>query len=227
MPVYNEHASIGKVVREWMAELDAIVGNFAMLVIDDGSRDSTLTELMELRRIYGPKLEIISRPNRGHGQTCMEGYRAAVDRGIPHVFQIDSDGQCDPRYFSGFWKIRDQHDVIYGKRTREDGYRRKLASLVLRISLMVFCRVNCIDANVPYRLMKTSRCREAFQRIPQDVFLANVALAVILRRTPGINHGSVPIRFLERHGGEPSVPISKFAEKAFELFRQLATLPQN
>jgi hypothetical protein len=34
----------------------------------------------------------------------------------------------------------------------------------------------------------------------------------------------VPIHFRARHGGEPHVPISRFAGKAIELLRQLKTL---
>jgi len=37
-------------------------------------------------------------------------------------------------------------------------------------------------------------------------------------------HGSVPIRFRERHGGEPSVTLGKFGEKAHELLSQLRAL---
>ena len=54
-----------------------------------------------------------------------------------------------------------------------------------------------------------------------DFFLANVALAALLVADSTIRHGAVPIRFLERFGGEPSVPFSKFAGKGLELVGQL------
>jgi len=224
MPVFNEQASIGKVVDQWFRELDSIACNFALLVIDDGSSDSTPEKLAELKDRLDGRLRTIHRENRGHGQTCMQGYRIAVEQGIPYVFQIDSDGQCDPAYFRAFWEIRHSHDVIYGKRTREDGFHRQLASLILRSFLLVLFRTWCVDANVPYRLMRTERCAPVFERIPKDLFLANVGLSVLLRREPGIREASVPIRFMERIGGEPSVPLSRFAAKAIELFRQLRTI---
>ena len=58
----------------------------------------------ELREQLGPRLEILDRENRGHGQSCLQGYRIARERGVPWVFQIDSDGQCDPRFFEGLWQ---------------------------------------------------------------------------------------------------------------------------
>lgn len=221
MPVYNEQAAIEVVVREWVLELDQQVGNFILLVIDDGSTDSTRQILKRLEVEFGARLECISRPNLGHGQTCIQGYSIALERNIPFILQIDSDGQSDPQYFAQFWIRRKSFDVVYGKRRRSDGCRRVLASFTLRILLLIIARVNCVDANVPYRLMNTTSCADAIHKVPADLFLANIGLAVILRKSPSIRHGDLPIGFPPRRGGEPSVGFSKFAAKAFELFSQL------
>lgn len=221
MPVFNEQASISGVVRDWFTSLASHVGEFTLLAINDGSTDDTESILTALHEKLGPRLEILSRPNRGHGQSCIEGYRIAIERNIPYILQIDSDGQSDPRHFPEFWNLRDPNDVIYGKRTRRDGFRRILASTVLRILLRTIVKADCVDANVPYRLMKTRACADAIRAVPSDVFLANIALAVLLRKNPTIRQGQVPIGFPPRHGGEPSVPFTKFASKAAELFAQL------
>lgn len=225
MPVFNECASVRKVVTEWFTELENWTGRFVFLAINDGSTDNTGEILGQLRTKFGDRLEILDRENRGHGQSCLQGYRMAIERGIPYVFQLDSDGQCDPQYFFRFWRDRERYDVIYGvRKRRDDGWRRVVASVVLRLTLLVFCRANCADANVPYRLMRVSACENAIQKIPPVFFLANVGLAVLLRHTPGIRQGQVSIRFRERYGGEPSVPLSKFASRAEEMIRQLKKL---
>ena len=224
MPAYNEQAAITQVVESWFATLDAVVGNFVLRVIDDGSKDATRRILEDLQPELGHRLEILSRPNRGHGQTCLEGYREAIGREIPFVLQIDSDGQCDPVYLSAFWDRRHHHDVIYGRRSREDGLVRFIASFTLRHLVRVLEGVKCVDPNVPYRLMRTSACATAIASIPPNFDLANIALSIQLARQPGLREGTVPIRFRERLGGEPSVPLHRFAGKAVELFRQLKAL---
>ena len=225
VPVYNEQASIAAVIGEWLPAVAAQAARFRFLVIDDGSTDGTRSVLDALCARYGERLEILSRPNRGHGQTCLEGYRIALDRGVPFVFQIDSDGQCDPRFFGGLWARRYDFDVLYGRRTRrDDGWRRVLASGVVRLLLLGLCRVNCVDANVPYRLMRTAMLGPALARIPSTFVLANIALAVLLKQDPRVRHGSVPIWFRARTGGEPSVPLGRFGSKAAELSRQLRAL---
>jgi len=225
MPAYNEQASLRKVVLEWFQELENWTENFVFLAIDDGSQDNTLGVLQRLKEQLGDRLEIHSQENRGHGQSCLEGYKMACERGAFWVFQIDSDGQCDPQYFYKFWRDREKYDVIYGHRVkRDDGFRRVLASLVLKAVLFATAGVCCVDANVPYRLMKTKGLEDKIGRIPHDFFLSNVALAVLLKRDPQWRHGIVKIKFSERYGGEPSVALGEFGARAVELVRQLGSL---
>ena len=225
MPVYNEQASVKKVLSEWFSEIENWTENFIFLVINDGSSDGTAAILDRLRSQLGPRVEVLNQSNQGHGQSCLNGYRVAVQRKIPYLFQIDSDGQCDPQYFFRFWRLREKCDVVYGKRVRrDDGWRRVLASLILKMTLWACSGVYCIDANVPYRLMRVAILEEPLQKIPKTFFLANVALAVLLRRKEGVRHKAVPIHFRERYGGEPNVPIGKFGAKAMELIRQVRAL---
>lgn len=224
LPVYNESASIRDVVGNWMAALDSAVGSYVILAINDGSTDHSGEILEELRSACGDRLEVRSRDNRGHGQSCLEAYLVALERGIPYILQIDSDGQSDPRYVRGFWERRGDFDVIYGKRRRLDGLARIIASLALRVLLRLLEGVDCVDANVPYRLMNTCACEQAIRAIPPVVSLANVALAVLLKRNPEIRHGTIAVDFPPRCGGEPSVPLSRFIVKGYELFAQLRKL---
>lgn len=193
MPAYNEQAAITQVVESWFAALDAVVENFVLRVIDDGSKDATRGILEDLQTKLGHRLEIHSRPNRGHGQTCLEGYRDAIGREIPFIFQIDSDGQCDPAYLSAFWDLRHHNDVIYGRRSREDGLVRFIASFTLRSLVRWIEGVPCVDPNVPYRLMRTAACAPAIQSIPATFDLANIALSVQLARQSGLREATVPI----------------------------------
>jgi dolichol-phosphate mannosyltransferase len=224
MPVYNEEASVGAVVGEWMPVLEALGERFVLLALDDGSRDGTVDVLRALQLRFPDRLVVSSHANRGHGQTCLEGYRHASALGASFVLQIDSDGQCDPRFLQELWRLRHGSTVIYGVRTRrEDGVIRMAMSRALRALLHLRFGVDCRDANVPYRMMRTAAVIEAVNAIPASFDLANVALAALLASS-GCTQSHVPITFRRRHGGRPSVSWPAFAGKALALYRDLAAL---
>ena len=226
VPVFNEEGSIDAVLDEWTAELDRSSVDYGMLLLDDGSTDQTPHILQRWRDESRGRIEVIRSANRGHGQTCLEGYRRACWSGVPWVLQIDSDGQCDPSFFPAVWDQRLGHDVVYGQRTRRrDGWKRVMASGLVRAVVKMTTGCNCVDANVPYRLMFTAKLLPLVDSIPANFDLANIALAVQIRRA-GWRETSVPIVFRAHTGGEPSVPLARFAGKALELFAQLLLLPR-
>lgn len=228
IPIYNEQDAIQKVIQEWIPAIEKWCPNFVILAIDDGSRDHSLAILQQLQTQFGTRLMIISRPNRGHGQSCLEGYHKAGELGARFVFQIDSDWQCDPHYFSVFWQLRNQALVVSGiRKSRDDGWKRMVVTKILRMMLLLAFRVDCPDANVPYRLMQTDRIQKAIRQIPVDFHLANVALAVLLRRDKSVTHTYVPIGFRERYGGEPSVKLPLFGRRAVELYRSIQNMLTN
>lgn len=225
LPVFNEEASLRHVFNPWFDVIERHVDDFVFLVVDDGSSDRTPEILAELAVARHPRVDVVSQVNAGHGRACVRGYEAACARRTGFVLQIDSDGQCDPADFPPFWAARHQFDVIMGvRRWRRDGWRRVFASTILRLLILVKSRVWCKDANVPFRLMRASILHQHLKQIPRDFCLANVALSVVLKRDISVHHGFRMINFFERFGGEPSVPFNRFAEKAFQLYRQLGQL---
>jgi glycosyltransferase involved in cell wall biosynthesis len=48
MPVFNEQASLRKVVTEWFSELERCVEKFVLLAIDDVSTDETAIQFYRL-----------------------------------------------------------------------------------------------------------------------------------------------------------------------------------
>jgi glycosyltransferase involved in cell wall biosynthesis len=227
MPVFNEESCLEAVLGEWTRELDASGIDYALLVLDDGSTDRTPARLQKWKLEYADgRFEVCSQDNRGHGQTCLEGYRRACWSGVPWVLQIDSDGQCDPAFFAAVWAGRCDHEVVYGRRARRrDGWKRVLASGLVRAVVKITTGAGCIDPNVPYRLMSTAKLLPVVDTIPREFDLANIALAVQIKRA-GWRETSVPTVFRSRAGGEPSVPLARFAGKAFELLGQLLLLPR-
>ena len=225
MPIYNEEANIEAVITEWVQELNRLGISYVVLAINDGSRDGTGTALQRLAEKYPGSVTPINKANAGHGQACRTGYRLAVERNAEWTLQIDSDGQCDPRFFAAFWEVHDQADAVFGLRTsRDDGLSRVLISEVCRIATSLLSGIDLKDANVPYRMMRTSALQAALTKIPDDFDMQNVALTLTLKRNPALRWKYVPIHFRDRQGGTNSINLKRIAAMGWNLLTSLSKI---
>jgi glycosyltransferase involved in cell wall biosynthesis len=221
MPIYNEQDNIKTVISEWAQELRRLGIGFEMLALNDGSKDNTSKVLEELKAAY-PEVTPVNKPNSGHGRTCRLGYETALQRGAQWILQIDSDGQCDPSYFSLFWSKREQADCVFGFRaTRGDGLVRKLISRTCGVLSTLVSGVNVRDANVPYRMLRGTALAQALPKVPADFDVQNIALTVALKRCAGLQWQYIPIHFRDRQGGTNSINIQKIAKMGWTMLREL------
>jgi glycosyltransferase involved in cell wall biosynthesis len=217
MPIYNEAANIGPVLRDWFSILSSVAPDFIFLAINDGSKDDTHTILSSLRCELGSRLRIVNKQNSGHGNSCRHGYEMALREGAAWILQIDSDGQCDPMFFPHFYQDRDGFDCLFGyRRTRGDGFGRLIVSRCSRALLWLTTATFLKDPNVPYRLIRARALRSALRRIPSDFDLQNIALSVVLKRERKRRWKDIPIHFRARTGGETSMRYGKIAKMGID-----------
>lgn len=218
MPAYNEEANIEVVVREWHKEVVRIGESSKLVVIDDGSKDSTYQKLLELQREL-PQLIPLTKTNEGHGPTLLYGYRYALQEGADYIFQTDSDGQTLASEFADFWEKRKEYDILIGTRThREDGWSRIIVTKVLKKMIQVIFRIHVEDANTPYRLMKADIVYKYIKYVPEHFALANVILSVYFVAGKE-NILFLPITFLARQGGINSINIRKIIAIGLQSWR--------
>jgi glycosyltransferase involved in cell wall biosynthesis len=218
-PVYNEAGSIRQVATEWVDAFRRLDIRATLLLLDDGSTDATPTILEELRREL-PELQVVRHSNRGHGPSCTQGYQRALESGAEWIFQIDSDGQCDPVYFPEVWAARASSEAVFGYRTRrDDGWSRLAISRILSSLVFTLTGVWIKDSNVPYRLFHRPLLQRLLPRIPAEARFPNVLLSIaVMRDTPP---KWVPIRFRKRSAGESTVNLGKMAHFARQVYGEV------
>lgn len=219
MPVYNEEDCIEEVTYEWLQELRKYSFEFTFCILNDGSTDSSPQILNKIKE-KEKEIEVIDKPNSGHGKTCVLGYKIAIENGAQWIFQIDSDGQCDPKYFKKIVEESAKHNVVYGyRKTRDDGFQRSMVSRIVTFFVYFATWVWIKDANVPYRMMKKELLEKAINHIPSDFILANILVSVLLNKQMKIKW--INIHFRNRRGEKPKVKTSMFAKHGLKLFKQL------
>jgi UDP-N-acetylglucosamine---dolichyl-phosphate N-acetylglucosaminyltransferase len=105
IPAYNEEKHITEVVRKVKAYAKNI------LVVDDGSKDSTYSKAME----EVPSLKHII--NLGKGAGLKTGCDYAIMKGARFIIVMDADGQHDPKELPKFIRaLANGSDVVLGIR---------------------------------------------------------------------------------------------------------------
>jgi len=223
IPAYNEEENIEAVVQDWHKIVVSAGNESRLVIIDDGSKDSTYQMLTDMQSQF-PQLIAVTKQNSGHGGTILFGYKYALENGADYIFQTDSDGQTLPDEFMPFWEERENYDIQIGHRKhREDGFSRKFVTKVLKFVLFISFGKWIKDANTPFRLMKSGKLSELTEYVPQDYNLSNVLLTVLYEKSR-VSIRYMPITFRPRQGGINSINmkrIFKIGRKALKDFRLL------
>lgn len=182
MPVYNEQDAIGAVLGKWAKALDALELDYTIRPYNDGSKDNSLAVMKETAADL-PRVEVRDKPNGGHGNTILTGYRDAAKDGFDWIFQIDSDDEMGPEKFGELWSHRNDYDFLVGIRDgRKQALSRKIISFMSRLCVRVFYGKGIWDVNTPYRLMRVSSFSCFYGQIPLTTFAPNVILSGLAAR---------------------------------------------
>ena len=126
IPVFNEVESIAPLIDEICAQLDGKL-DYEIIVVDDGSTDSTPGVLQSSRQAH-PQLRILR-----HRRCC--GQSAAIASGVqsaaaPWIVTLDGDGQNDPADILMLYQALDKSSTAgmlvtgYRKQRRDDWLKR-------------------------------------------------------------------------------------------------------
>jgi len=211
LAAYNEEAVITETLRRThaaLAELGAPA--FEIIVVDDGSTDSTRRRCDEVAAAL-PAVRVLSHPtNRGYGAALRSGFEAAR---CDAIFLMDSDGQFDPadiRLLLAQWTPR---TVVCGCRAnRRDPLIRRLNHRVFFRLVAALFGPTAKDVNCAFKLFP----RGLGQGLRADGALVSTEL-LIEARARGLRIVDTPVPHYPRltgkpTGARPSVVLHAFAE---------------
>ena len=219
LPVYNEEAVVGAVLRKWDEELGRQGIDYVIRPYNDGSKDGSLQVMKDFAAAH-KRVEVRDKANSGHGPAILEGYRDAARDGFDWIFQIDSDDEMGPEKFGDIWDRRGDYDFLVGRREgRVQALSRRIVSFFSRLCVRMFYGKSVWDVNSPYRLMRVFAFRDFYDTIPITTFAPNVILSGLAARHH-LRCFEIRVPQHDRTTGRGSLAKWKLLKAAVRSFRQ-------
>jgi glycosyltransferase involved in cell wall biosynthesis len=151
-PAYNEAGNVTPMVETALQVLPGFADELEVIIVDDGSRDSTEAEGRRLQELHSRVRYIRHEKNRGYGEALRTGIQAASG---DIVFWTDGDQQFDLRELDGVWPLLDTTDVIAGYRIKraDPPHRLFIAWTYNRILRLMF-GLRTRDVDCAFKVVK-------------------------------------------------------------------------
>lgn len=213
IPVYNEEENLpvlAEEIRAAMAPVETSGRPYEVVLVDDGSTDTSPAVMARLAR-EDPHVRVV-RQRRNSGQS------AALDAGARYarggiVVTLDADLQNDPADIPRLLERLDGFDVVSGVRAkRRDTWVRRVSSKIANGIRNRVTHESVTDVGCTLRAMRI----EYLRRIP--VFNGMHRFLPTLLRMEGARVTEIPVNHRPRLHGQPKYNIRN------RIFRALADL---
>ncbi|MEO5740960.1 MAG: glycosyltransferase family 2 protein [Vicinamibacterales bacterium] len=197
-PAYNDSGTIASLVITALQSASKLTPDYEVIVVNDGSSDSTAQILDELARIY-PQLKIVTHQvNRGYGAALRSGFASATK---DVVFYTDGDAQYDPSEIELLWpQMAAGVDLVNGyKMRRSDPWYRIIIGRLYHHTVKIMFGLHVRDVDCDFRLLR----RSIFDRVELEKNSGVICLEMMKKiQDAGFRIVEVPVHHYHRAHGQ-------------------------
>jgi len=196
IPVFNEADGIELLLGEIPAQLDGML-DYEILVVDDGSTDSTPAVLQHCRGRQSRLRVLRHRERCGQSAAIVSGVTAAR---APWIATLDGDGQNDPADITKLYRAMEQSAdrvmLLAGyRRVRRDTWLRRISSRIANSVRGALLCDNTPDTGCGLKLFP----RALFLQLPQFDHMHRFLPALVQRQGGAVQ--SIEVSHRERQRG--------------------------
>jgi polyisoprenyl-phosphate glycosyltransferase len=218
-PMYNEAGNLPEFVRQVHAAIDSLGVEWELILVNDGSKDSSLAKARELAGGDG-RLRVVSfSRNFGHEAASTAGLRYASGQAVA---LIDSDLQDPPAVIPAMlaqWRAGFQ--IVYGvrsKRREETALKRATSWLFYRL-MRRMAKIDLPKDTGDFQLMDR-RVVDAFNALPERNRFVRAMVCWTGFRATG-----VPFERAPRFAGKTHYSYLKLVRLAIDSLTGFTTAP--
>jgi undecaprenyl-phosphate 4-deoxy-4-formamido-L-arabinose transferase len=219
IPIFNEEANIPSLFPRLMPVLQNLRRPYEVVLVDDGSRDQSLTLLKGFAQKYAGSVKIVELSrNFGQHPAILAAFRHVTGESI---ITLDADLQNPPEEIPNLLaKMDEGYDVVGGVRQqRQDTIFRKMASRLVNKLTVLFTGMKLHD----YGCMLRGYSREVVELINKceenSTFIP--ALGLLFARNPI----EIPVAHAARSAGRSKYSLIKLIRLNFDLMTGFSVVP--
>lgn len=211
IPCYNEASRIGSTVRSALDYLSIESPSAELIVVNDGSTDSTAAIVRESLAAAKVQARLIENfPNRGKGAAVRSGLLAAT-KAIGLFFDADLSTPLSeiPKLIEPI--ANGEVDVAFGSRALDrkligvhQPWRREQAGRVFNLIVRLATGMPFWDTQCGFKAFRLDVCRPVLEKAQTDGFAFDVELLFLAHRA-GLRLREIPVRWNHAEGSKVRV----------------------
>ena len=201
IPIFNEEDNLRMLEERMVTYLPNCPLKACVLLVDDGSTDSSLDGIKGICARHMDFLYISFVRNAGLSAALKAGFDNTESRLVGY---IDADLQTVPEDFSLLLEDIDDYSMVMGIRTgRKDSWSKNLQSKIANGFRRLFTHDGALDTGCPLKVFHTDVAR----RIPMFKGMHRFFPALVLLQDGG-TYKQVPVRHFPRVAGTSKYHLS-------------------
>lgn len=194
IPIFNEEDNLRMLEERMVTYLPNCPLKACVLLVDDGSTDSSLEGIKGICARHKDFLYISFVRNAGLSAALKAGFDNSESRLVGY---IDADLQTAPEDFSLLLEDIDDYSMVVGIRTgRKDSWSKNVQSKIANGFRRLFTHDGALDTGCPLKVLHTDVAR----RIPMFKGMHRFFPALVLLQDGG-TYKQVPVRHFPRVAG--------------------------
>lgn len=218
IPVYNEEHNLEELVRRCLAACSQMKRPFEVILVDDGSRDTSASMISETCVKHDKIVGVLLNRNYGQHSAVMAGF--SESRG-EIVVTLDADLQNPPEEIPRLVaKMDEGYDVVASQReNRHDPLFRKVASKIINKVAQKSTGVKMTDYGCMLRAYRRHIVDAMLQCHERSTFVPILANSFARRTT------EIPVGHSERMKGDSKYSMWKLINLQFDLLTSMTMFP--
>jgi glycosyltransferase involved in cell wall biosynthesis len=198
-PAYNDSGTIASLVIRAVQVASTLTPDYEVIVINDGSKDTTPQILDELAAMYPGIVRVVHhQQNRGYGGALRSGF-ATASKDL--IFYTDGDAQYDPTEMRALWeRLTPAVDWVNGyKISRSDPAHRIVIGRLYHHAVKLLFNFKVRDVDCDFRLIR----RRIFEVVRLEKNSGVICLEMMKKfHDAGFRVAEVPVHHYHRAYGK-------------------------